>query len=94
MPIVVIADWLVDPPRERLTLRQGVVWLAYPLVWIVYELIRGSIVGKYHYPFLNPANGGYPIVLLYCVAILVLMLVVCSVVVWLGNVRSSSSSAR
>jgi hypothetical protein len=94
MPIVVIADWLVDPPRARLTLRQGGVWLAYPLVWIIYELIRGSIVGKYHYPFLNPANGGYPIVLLYCVAILVFMLVVCSVVVWLGNVRSSSSSAR
>lgn len=94
MPMVVVADWLLDPPQTRLTLRQGALWLAYPLAWIVYELIRGSITGKYHYPFLNPVNGGYGSVAFYCVAVLVLILIVCAVVVWLGNVRSLAGSAR
>src|SRR5260370_37795996 len=82
MPMAVVADWLLDPPQTRLTLRQGALWLAYPLAWIIYELIRGSITGAYHYPFLNPAHGGYGAVALYSAAILVLMLVVCAVVVW------------
>jgi hypothetical protein len=94
MPIVVVADWLLDPPEARLTLKQGALWLSFPLVWIIYELIRGAASGKYHYPFLNPANGGYGAVAFYCVAILVLMLVVCVVVVWLGNARRPAEAAR
>src|SRR5215472_12931360 len=57
MPIVVVADWLIDPPATRLTLRQGALWLTFPVVWSVYEQIQGAIRGKYHYPFTNPANG-------------------------------------
>ncbi|HEV2006577.1 MAG TPA: Pr6Pr family membrane protein [Candidatus Limnocylindrales bacterium] len=40
MPIVVVVDWLLDPPTARLTFRQGLLWLSYPAVWIVYILIR------------------------------------------------------
>src|SRR5260370_11603348 len=87
MPMVIVADWLLDPPEKRLTFKQGLLWLSYPAAWIVYELIRGSITGRYHYPFLNPANGGYGSVAFYSVAILVFMLIVCAVVVWLGNIR-------
>src|SRR5215472_15943816 len=36
MPIVVVADWLIDPPQSRLTYRQGFMWLVYPAVWSVY----------------------------------------------------------
>ena len=85
MPLVIVVDWLLDPPVARLTIREGLLWLGYPLVWIVYVLIRGAIVGLYPYPFLNPANGGYPSVGAYCVAILVLMTLVCAAVVALGN---------
>ncbi len=87
MPIVVVVDWLLDPPKARLTYRQGAVWLVFPAAWIVYELIRGAVTGKYHYPFTNPSNGGYASVGLTSVAILVLMLAVSAAVVWLGNIR-------
>jgi hypothetical protein len=85
MPLVMVVDWLVDPPVARLTFRQGLTWLSYPSVWIVYILIRGSIVGKYPYPFLDPANGGYSSVAVYCVAILLLMALVCAATVGLAN---------
>jgi hypothetical protein len=50
-------------------------------------MIRGRLTGRYPYPFLNPVNGRYGTVALYCVAILVFMLVLSGAVVWLGNVR-------
>ena len=57
--------------------RQLGYWKIYPLVFPVYTLIRGAIVGFYPYPFLNPASaGGYGGVALYCVAIFVAFLVV------------------
>jgi hypothetical protein len=94
MPLVMVADWLIAPPASRLTLRQGALWLLFPLVWIIYTLIRGAAANWYPYPFLNPANGGYASVTLYCVGILVFMLVVCAAVVWLGNLRHPASGAQ
>ncbi len=85
MPLVMLADWLVTPPAVRLQLRQGLLWLSFPLMWIVYTIIRGAIVNLYPYPFLNPVNGGYASVAVYCLAILVAMLVVSLVVVVLAN---------
>jgi hypothetical protein len=92
MPMVVLADWLLDPPQNRITLRQGAVWLAFPVAWVAYEQIRGAITGKYHYPFMSPAHGGYGAVLFYSVAVLIFMLIVCAAVVWLGNVRRPASA--
>jgi hypothetical protein len=85
MPLVLLADWLVSPPATRLHLRQGLLWLSFPLVWIVYTIIRGALVNGYPYPFLDPANGGYGSVAVYCVAILVAMIVVSAITVGLAN---------
>jgi hypothetical protein len=85
MPLVMLADWLITPPAAKLRLRQGMLWLSFPLVWIVYTLIRGAIVNKYPYPFLNPVHGGYASVAVYCVAILIAMVVVSAFVVVLAN---------
>jgi hypothetical protein len=93
-PIVVLADWLLDPPTTRLTVRQSALWLGFPSAWVAYELIRGVISEKYHYPFLNPVNGGYGSVALYMVVILVFTVVVCGVVLWLANARRPTEAAR
>ena len=52
-PVVVLIDWLIDPPLTRLTVRQALVWLAYPLIWVVLTVIRGALDGWFPYPFLN-----------------------------------------
>jgi hypothetical protein len=89
MPLVMLADWLITPPAARLRLRDGLLWLSFPLVWIAYTIIRGAIVNLYPYPFLNPANGGYASVAVYCVVILIAMLVVSALVVVLANAAGS-----
>jgi hypothetical protein len=85
MPLVMLADWLITPPLAKLRLGQGMLWLSFPLVWIVYTLIRGAIVNKYPYPFLDPVHGGYASVAVYCAGILIAMVVVSALVVGLAN---------
>lgn len=70
-PILVVADWLLAPGRRRLEWRALLAVVAYPIVWAVYTLVRGPIVGWYPYPFLDPslAPTGYASVAFYVVLI-------------------------
>jgi hypothetical protein len=70
MPIVVILDWIVAPPRRALGRREYLMTLVVPALYLAYVLIRGSVVGWYPYPFLNPANvGGYSGVVVYAAGV-------------------------
>jgi hypothetical protein len=59
IPVVLVVDWFVDPPRHRLGPSVALAWLAYPLAWFAYTLIRGSAVDWYPYPFVDVAAQGY-----------------------------------
>ena len=59
IPVAAVIDWIIDPPSRRIEFKKALVWLAFPLAYLAYSLIRGPIVNWYPYPFLNPANGGY-----------------------------------
>jgi hypothetical protein len=78
MPVVVMADWLIDPTREPIPFRRAVAWVAFPVGWTAFTLVRGAIDGRYPYPFLDPANGGYGVVALYVSAIFGLF----AIVIW------------
>lgn len=86
-PVVVVLDWIIDPPTVRLNARDALAWLAYPLIWTGLTLLRGAADGWYPYPFLNPANGGYAAVAVTVVAITVGFLLVAAFYIWLGNLR-------
>jgi hypothetical protein len=92
VPVVVVADYVIDPPRVRLSISDGLLWLVFPLLWLAYTMIRGPIAGWYPYPFLDPADGGYGPVAVTVVAILVAGAVVCAAYVWVANWRSDSRS--
>jgi hypothetical protein len=86
VPLVLLIDWMIDRPQNRLTFRRCLVWMAYPLAYLAYSLIRGPIVDWYPYPFLDPDEaGGYPGVAAYCIAIAVGFLGFVWLIVTLGN---------
>jgi hypothetical protein len=58
-PIIAFADWLIDRPTRAIRFKESLWWLAFPVMYLAYSLIRGPLVNWYPYPFLNPANGGY-----------------------------------
>jgi hypothetical protein len=59
MPVAIVLDWMLAPPVRRIPFRQGLLWLAFPLVSVVYSLIRGHSSHWYPYPFLDPGPRGY-----------------------------------
>jgi hypothetical protein len=85
-PVIILLDFVLDPPRSRLSTRDALLWLVYPLVWLAYTLLRGAAVGWYPYPFLDPAHGGgYGSVAVTSLVILIAGAVVSLAVAWLGN---------
>jgi hypothetical protein len=90
-PVIVVLDWIFDPPETRLTPRDAILWLVYPIVWVVLTLIRGASDGWYPYPFLDPADGGYGQVTVTVVAITLGFLVIAGITVAIGNVRRRAS---
>ncbi len=92
-PIVVVADLLIDPPRVRLAMRDALIWLVYPLIWVGVTLVRGAADGWYPYPFLDPTDGGYGQVAISVIAITVGFAVIAGIVIALGNARSSGRRA-
>jgi hypothetical protein len=84
-PVIVVADWLIDPPRARLTTRHALILLIYPIIWVVLTMIRGAADGWYPYPFLDPESGGYGPVALVIAAITVGFFVLALVFVAIGN---------
>ena len=88
MPVALVADWLVDPPRHRLPWWTVAAWLAYPLAWITYTLVRGEIVDWYPYPFVDVSKLGYGGVLGRSVGLTVGFAVAAAALLWLGNRRA------
>jgi len=90
-PVVVVLDWVVDSPTTRLTYRDTLLWLAYPIVWTGLTLVRGALDGWYPYPFLDPANGGYGTVALTVVAVIAGFFVLAAITIAIGNARRTST---
>ena len=64
VPLLYIIYWFTFIPRGELQWKDGIPWLVFPFLYLIYSLIRGSIVGWYPYPFLNATKHGYPQVIL------------------------------
>lgn len=85
IPVVVVLDWLVDPPPVRIEPRRALLWVLYPIAWIAYTMLRGAIVGWYPYPFLDPAPGGYGPVAVTVAVIFAAGIGLCLLVAAVGN---------
>lgn len=59
VPILYIIYWSVFVPKGNLHWKNVIGWSLFPLLYLVYSLVRGSIVHWYPYPFLNADKLGY-----------------------------------
>jgi len=86
MPIVVVADWLVQSPPRPVKFRSLWIAVLIPIAYLAYSMIRGAAIDWYPYPFLNPGtSGGYGAVALTCVIIAVAFFAVSALLVVLAN---------
>jgi hypothetical protein len=80
MPLGYAAWWLAFAPKD-LRLQDLPKALLWPLLYLVYALIRGVKTGFWPYPFLNAATLGWPHLALNCAA-LVLAFSLVFVLIW------------
>jgi len=85
MPVVLVADWLLVPPRGGFPVARSLWWLVFPAVYLPYTLVRGALVGWYPYPFVDPRPRGYPHVVTMSVGIAVAFGVAALAVGWAGD---------
>jgi hypothetical protein len=87
IPIVMVLDWLIQPPKTKLVPRHIWFWVIYPIAYLVYSLLRGAVINWYPYWFIDPnkSPGGWIGVALYSAAITVGFLLTSFALLWLGN---------
>jgi len=59
IPVAVLIDFIIDRPKKKISFKTGLLWIAFPILYVLYSLIRGALVGWYPYPFLNPELKGF-----------------------------------
>jgi hypothetical protein len=87
MPIVVIVDWLALPPSRAVPIKWALTWLAFPLAYLAYSLIRGPIAHWYPYPFMDPSTHGYAGVAITSIVIAVILAIITWVIATLPHWR-------
>ncbi|SCL32474.1 hypothetical protein GA0070616_4474 [Micromonospora nigra] len=59
VPLLAVADWVLFDRRGRLRPRYAAWWLAFPLGYLGFALVRGLVVDRYPYPFIDAGELGY-----------------------------------
>jgi hypothetical protein len=59
-PVVYVLFWFLFVPKGTLRWSQPIYWLIYPLIYVVYCIVRGAITGIYPYHFVDVTLLGYP----------------------------------
>jgi hypothetical protein len=70
-PVALAIDFLLVAPVARLRWASMWPWLAFPLAYMVYSLIRGGIVDWYPYPFFDHRSIGWDGVAKHCIGMAV-----------------------
>lgn len=91
MPLLFLGYWWRCVPKGTLRLRHLPLWLIYPLVYFIYALLRGHLLGAYAYPFIDVAVLGYPQVLANAGGILVGFVLVGLLIIGLDRRLSARS---
>lgn len=91
-PLLLLVDWIFAPGRARLAVNHLWLMVIFPIVWAVYTMVRGAIVGWYPYPFLDPnvePGVGYDGVAVYVIAIAAFILLVGAGIIGLSRLGRS-----
>ncbi len=92
IPILFIIYWLVWAPKQDLKWNCFWPWLIYPLVYVVYSLIRGSMFDFYPYPFLNLSTIGFVHVFLNSLGLTLVFLLFSLLIIGIGKLMTKSGT--
>lgn len=69
-PLLALVDWVLGRRHPGFAVRRSLLWLLYPLGYLVVSMLVGSQNGFYPYFFMDPAQIGWQAVGVYFVVLL------------------------
>lgn len=94
VPGAMLLFWLTLEPKGGVTWRDGLWWLAYPLAYLVYALVRGADDGFYPYPFIDVATIGIEQALMNAMGLLVGFTVLGQIFVFLDGALGAAAMRK
>lgn len=85
IPVLAVICWLLYAGKDKLQWKDISSWLIYPLVYLAYVLLRGTLSGFYPYPFIDRAVLGTTKVLVNAAGITLLFTIISFAFVALGK---------
>ncbi|GLU56934.1 hypothetical protein Dfri01_63950 [Dyadobacter frigoris] len=85
IPVLVIIFWYLYEEKIPVTYQQIPKWLIYPLIYLIYILIRGDFSNFYPYPFVDVASLGLSKVLTNSAGLIVLFICISALYIKLGK---------
>ena len=74
VPSALLIIWLVFPPKTQIPKWTPIFWEVYPVIYGIYIILRGELIGNYPYPFFDVNVIAYPKALLNGLVILLVIL--------------------
>lgn len=85
IPSLVILFWLLFVPIENLKWKNAFAWLIYPLLYMGYAVIHGTMTNWYPYPFVDVNELGYQKALLNAGGVLLVILLLSLALIGTGK---------
>jgi hypothetical protein len=94
VPVLYVAYWLIFVPKRALQWKSVLVWLTYPLAYLGFVLLRGALISRYPYHFIDVDALGYPRVFFNAAMLLSAFIAVGLVVVTIGRLAHGFQTDR
>lgn len=84
-PLIFIAFWIFYVDKSKLEYKDAKLWMIYPILYVVFVVIRGAIIGQYPYPFINAVNLGYPKAIVNAIVVLIIFYLLSLFLIFIGK---------
>ena len=92
IPVLCLIFWWKYARSQKMKWNHAYVWLIYPLLYILYILIRGAVSGFYPYPFIDVTTLGYEKVLINSGLIAAAFLIISFILIAIGRKTHSNKN--
>jgi len=87
IPVYFVLFWFIFVPGGNLKWKNAFPWLIYPILYMVYAIILGTITKFYPYPFVDVNELGYTKALTNSLIVLVLIFLLSLALIGIGRAR-------
>ncbi|MBA2746079.1 MAG: Pr6Pr family membrane protein [Flavisolibacter sp.] len=85
MPILVTIFWFMYETTRSVKYSQILKWAIYPLIFLIFILVRGSFSNFYPYPFVDVTNLGLTKALINSAVLLLIFLIISALFLFIGK---------